>query len=351
MIEFIRDNYIVIVLALCSLLVIIFNSKLFSNNYKILKNSVYLILLLIVFEDFEFYFSTLDHFVKCRQVFFVLCNIIKPLIAFYYVKGLTGKEISNYMYTPILINALVYISSFFCKICIYFTSDNVLHYGILGHFGKLVCFLYFIMFAQKLIPILKKGFYNIYILVIYLGIVLAYYLNFSFPDRNNVHILMLVALILYYLFLYIDFTRKDALTMLNNRFSFYDDLKKYDRKITGIMSLDMNGLKKINDTLGHYEGDRYLINVARNLDSFDNGNYIFYRIGGDEFSCICLNQSKEQIVSTIKKIKKLMDKDNLSISIGYSIRKSLEDVDDVYKNADDMMYSEKEKFYKKKKNI
>lgn len=351
MIEFIRDNYIVIVLALCSLLVINFNSKLFSKNCKILKNGVYLILLLIIFEDLEFHFSRLDHFVNCRLVFFVICNIIKPLIAFYYAKGLDQKKIKNYMYIPILINALVYISSFFCNICVYFTSDNVIHYGILGYFCKLVCFLYFLLFLKTLISILRKGLSNIYIAVIYLSVLLAYYLNFSFPDRNNVHILLLVALILYYLFLYIDFTKKDALTKLNNRFSFYDDLRTYDKKITGMMSIDMNGLKKINDSLGHSEGDKYLIRISDVLDKYNSTNYFFYRIGGDEFSCICINQNKTQIMHTIREIKKDLREKNLSVSIGYSVRQSFEDIDLVYKSADDMMYLEKEKFYKNKNSL
>ncbi len=349
MIDFFIDNYIVIVLALCSLLIINFNSKLFSSNYKIVRNGIYLILLLIIFEDFELYFSKLDYYVPYRLLFLVLCNIIKPFVAFYYIKGLTSKKLSNYVYIPIIINALVYISCFFCNFCIYFTNDNVLHYGILGFVCNFTCMFYFILLAKNLIYILKKGFYNIYIFVIYMSIFFAYYLNFTFPNRNNVHILLLVAVVLYYLFLYIDFTKKDALTKLYNRFSFYDDLKKYDKKITGIMSIDMNGLKKINDSLGHYEGDKHLIKIANTLEEFSSNSYFFYRIGGDEFACICLNQSKVQIKKIIEKIKNEMEKKNLSISVGYSIRKTLEDIELVYKDADNMMYMDKTNFYKKRK--
>ena len=44
-----------------------------------------------------------------------------------------------------------------------------------------------------------------------------------------------------------------------------------------------------------------------------------------------------------------MEKKNLSISVGYSIRKTLEDIELVYKDADNMMYMDKTNFYKKRK--
>ena len=65
---------------------------------------------------------------------------------------------------------------------------------------------------------------------------------------------------------------------------------------------DLNNLKKCNDTLGHMEGDRYIIDSASLIkEIFGNYGNVF-RIGGDEFCVIMENTSDEIILSLLQQL-------------------------------------------------
>lgn len=62
---------------------------------------------------------------------------------------------------------------------------------------------------------------------------------------------------LYYVILYIETYRRDPLTGLMNRKSFYLDAGRYRNRNIAVISIDLNGLKEINDTKGHSAGDNF----------------------------------------------------------------------------------------------
>jgi diguanylate cyclase (GGDEF)-like protein len=81
----------------------------------------------------------------------------------------------------------------------------------------------------------------------------------------------------------------DALTDLPNRFQFNQRLTRltHDSKCKlGLMYLDLDQFKIINDTLGHGFGDLLLRGVARRLESCVSGDEIVARLGGDEFAIL-----------------------------------------------------------------
>ncbi|MCR4961476.1 MAG: diguanylate cyclase [Lachnospiraceae bacterium] len=67
---------------------------------------------------------------------------------------------------------------------------------------------------------------------------------------------------IYYLSLYVLTAKEDTLTHLLNRQCYYADSEKEKDMITAVVSVDMNDLKKINDTHGHDAGDKALKTVA-----------------------------------------------------------------------------------------
>ena len=82
-------------------------------------------------------------------------------------------------------------------------------------------------------------------------------------------------------------------------------------------ALDGNYLKKINDTMGHEEGDR-VIRVAGKciLECFGVGNNCF-RIGGDEFTAILRNSNEEDIALRLERFREAQEKEKISVSVGY----------------------------------
>lgn len=145
---------------------------------------------------------------------------------------------------------------------------------------------------------------------------------------------------------------KDQLTGIYNRTYFEEELKRYtssrDYPIT-IISADVDGLKLINDTMGHDKGDKVLRASAKVLQDSLRKSDILARTGGDEFTALLPFTDKktgEIIVSRIKdKITKYNNEHDdlpLSISIGVGTAKSQsKDLNEVLKEADDLMYRDK----------
>lgn len=143
----------------------------------------------------------------------------------------------------------------------------------------------------------------------------------------------------------------DELTGLYNRNYFEAMMKHNNENKTGNIALvicDVDGLKLVNDTLGHNVGDEYLKDAAYVLKStFKNG--IVARIGGDEFAILIDDTTEEELIILKDKIRDDIDICNshnkiipISISIGYSFCDyKNKDLNLAFKEADDCMYREK----------
>ena len=158
---------------------------------------------------------------------------------------------------------------------------------------------------------------------------------------------------------------KDALTMLYNRFGFYScferDIKKYKRKRKWMfmVSIDMDGLKYINDTFGHAEGDVAIKAMASILMQCKGENGVVARFGGDEYVLYEMFDSdadKDNIISEFeRKFNEEIDSYNsvsgksykigASCGILYREIKGVGELDDIMKEADDAMYKCKEEHH------
>lgn len=142
----------------------------------------------------------------------------------------------------------------------------------------------------------------------------------------------------------------DGLTGLKNRVSFeemMEELRSNQDQRTGyIIMIDVNGLKDINDTLGHKYGDEAICRVARAIEKHFSEEGNCYRIGGDEF-CIIINKKiKERVHSMLDALTeevsnmRLTNEFSLSVASGYAqfAPNTNETVDDVLIKADERMY-------------
>ena len=139
----------------------------------------------------------------------------------------------------------------------------------------------------------------------------------------------------------------DFLTGLYNRRYFGESLMRFDQSEfypLGIMMMDLNGLKILNDAYGHTFGDQALVEVGYAINDCLLENEISTRIGGDEFAVILPNTTEERIYELKKKISEkisLISVENvsLSIAIGYALKiNDSQDMDAILKEAEDYMY-------------
>jgi diguanylate cyclase (GGDEF)-like protein/PAS domain S-box-containing protein len=142
----------------------------------------------------------------------------------------------------------------------------------------------------------------------------------------------------------------DILTGLYNRSYFEEELKRLDvaRQLPiSIIMADMNGLKLINDTLGHQEGDKLLIRAAKILKKACRKEDMVCRWGGDEF-VILLPKAEEDITNMVcNRIRKNCDLTEmehvpLSFAMGTATKKEVgQNFKLVFKEAEDIMYQNK----------
>jgi two-component system, cell cycle response regulator len=154
-----------------------------------------------------------------------------------------------------------------------------------------------------------------------------------------------------------DISLHDELTGLYNRRGFFTLaehlLKTAKRQQKGIFMLygDLDGLKGINDILGHQKGDCALIDIANILKETFRGSDIIARLGGDEFVVMAIETTGDNIAIVRNRLKKSIENDNaenkrayeLSFSIGtaYFDPWSPCTVDELLSQADKSMYEQK----------
>ena len=148
----------------------------------------------------------------------------------------------------------------------------------------------------------------------------------------------------------------DQLTGLGNGRKMERDLAKLmeEKQEATILFADMNGLKAINDNLGHSEGDRALTRMAEALMEVFGEETLLYRIGGDEYSAILpgidLAQAEElcQAVNTRLEDASTELGSPISMAYGLSFYTGAEDLDvaECVREADHRMYEKKAQMYR-----
>lgn len=144
----------------------------------------------------------------------------------------------------------------------------------------------------------------------------------------------------------------DELTGLYNRAYYADFIHKNDvrRPDCYLIMMDVNNLKKCNDTWGHDKGDELLINASRLIkEAFPRGKCL--RLGGDEFCVLLTNSNVQECHDCLNTFDLILEKFNtehpeafpVNIAYGYAshIAKIDFDFNDTMRRADRMMYQMK----------
>lgn len=139
---------------------------------------------------------------------------------------------------------------------------------------------------------------------------------------------------------------EDSLTGLFNRNKFNLDMQDFEKRRLsrlGVAAIDLNGLKPVNDHLGHSAGDDLICRTANHIAGVFAGKC--YRIGGDEFVVIDPDMEEEAFRKAVAAAKKSMEQDDISVSFGVSWRADHCSVEEQFDEADRQMYQEKAAFY------
>ena len=192
------------------------------------------------------------------------------------------------------------------------------------------------------LPYIVAGLYGVYLILIlyknsnklYTEIIPIAFLGFAFASgivlpfvfkQSFSHMFcttIMIALFVYYVFSIHQLSKKDPLTGVLNLQAFYNDSAVNREDIIALISMDMNGLKKMNS------------------------RQALYRIGGDEFVIICRNTTEKETAELVEQIRKEISKTKYSSSIGYCYSENKNTpISDMLKESDQNMYADKAKYY------
>lgn len=149
----------------------------------------------------------------------------------------------------------------------------------------------------------------------------------------------------------------DALTGMNNRRYFEDALDDYLREFNaagstlGLLIMDLDHFKSVNDNYGHDVGDQVLKEVALRMRAISREHDVVARLGGEEFAVLTPFASREQLLSVAERYREMVEALHVSVgnvivrptvSIGVATNENhVTNPDDLFKAADKKLYEAK----------
>lgn len=138
----------------------------------------------------------------------------------------------------------------------------------------------------------------------------------------------------------------DSLTHAQNRNHFNEYIEQNRNKelhSLGVIYLDLNGLKEINDKMGHIAGDTLIISASYALQEIFLDNS--YRVGGDEFVVIEQDVSELLFFDQYAKLLKRMKELEISVATGCVWKETCPNLSETLQEADQKMYEDKKRYY------
>ena len=360
--EFLTINFPLLIIIIGMIFVALY-------DYKIRKRVCSYILIILAFAFSLAVFLEIEQYgigsknIVVATSFAFLGYVIRPIVLCLFIllgsKKVTKKHL--FLLIPIFINILIYSFALFigtdlAKTVYYYSLNNqgtILehHAGTYGlnytsHFISLILLALLIIQSMKKIR-MKHSFDSIAILTCS-GFVIIAVLVETFTSRTGLlNNTIAISCMFYYLLLFNEMNRRDILTGLYDRKTFYGDESRFGKEVNGIIHVDVNGLKLINDNKGHEQGDIAIKTLANVLKDNMNKDMYAYRIGGDEFVILCIKENEQQIIDTIKLFKNKLNETPYSASFGHGMRNEDDDtIELMLKKAEIEMYNDKNNFYK-----
>ena len=244
---------------------------------------------------------------------------------------------------PWIISLPLFFFSQWTHLVVWYHEENHFARGPLSYLPYFLFLFYIVVFFVQNVRYFRSytRMNRIAARYIVFGAVAGVVLYFFFDGYKDYSVIFTSAILLYYVLVYIHMARMDQLTSLPNRQSFYQDLAMESQTISGVISIDMNELKYLNDTLGHEAGDMALEMVAGIIKTNCKRSCTAYRVGGDEFMVICRETSEFDIRDMIVNMREALKPTSYSCAFGYAMCSSEVPMEETLRLADSRMYENK----------
>lgn len=343
--DIIQMSYLTIVANITLLLFVIFNSTLTARKRHIFLLSGCISLIMILCNIISYYYQgTGSHLWLLRIVNAISYTVSGPVVLpFIFLTAVINKRVRYTLIGLATLNAVLSIISIFTGWVFYFDGQGTLRLGPLSPLPYILSIMYILVLIAASILKYRLGFHgeSVFITVLSISIILAVVLNTAFGFKFLISSMAVLATLFYYLFFTTQTLTRDALTNALNRHSFYKDVVGLKKKQMFVIAMDLNGLKQINDTQGHDEGDKAILAVSDSAIDLLPLRCRFYRMGGDEFEILYPGASYDEAEALAAKLKAAVQDKGYSVAIGFKEYTKGMDLDDVIREADAFMYEDK----------
>ena len=355
-------------LLLFVLLVILYIKRdMYTYSGKIFKYMIILNITLSILEGFTLLFNEVDtslarfiHY-SLNFVVFLLTPIIGSLWAIYLdhkiFKSREHIKKNFYYLHPFLIGVVLLIMNLFVPVLFSISSDNIYSREpfIMVNVSALYILLIYITYIalKNRNQVDKKIFYGALLFLAFPA--LGGILQMAFYGVSTMFSMFALGIFATYIALETMGTSRDSLTGLYTRVKSNEYINQLINKQSsfGVIMIDLDDFKYLNDNYGHNEGDKILVGFGEILGRVFENDAIVSRFGGDEFLIIKKNFKLEEFDSYKKDIYNELEKEtdrnklykNFKFSIGCSIYEDgyIKTGEELIIEADNRMYSDKSK--------
>lgn len=348
LLTYFRDNFALAFTFIMLICELVQHRYVGRNDTRFIIRTMVVVMVLSVADYVELRLACGHDYSIWRVITSVAGYVLRPVTAFGLCRMvIRSKKLMRTCQILLIINTLIYMSAFFSPASFYFTADNVFERGPLGLASHILgFFLVFLLLILSLRHLKWRNTrFNIVLIISAVMCVTVSILQTLGLVSNLLNLSIGISCIFFFMNFYVYYSGHDTVSGLPNRQSYYDAWRRFDDDITGLMFLDMNGLKELNDSKGHDAGDRALHLIGSTITECLGPQESAYRIGGDEFTVILRNCGEQEARELDRKIREALASRNCNMSIGYVLRKNGQSQDETEKAADAQMYIEKKDYY------
>ena len=347
-IQMILSNFTTICLVLGFGIITLTNNSLSKRSNRFFFVFELIVLILIAADITESYYAGLAEPSFMRNLASAVSYTLRPAsVAIMISILLRRKKASAALWAAVGAVGVIAFTSSFTHLMFWYSEENFFMRGPLGyisHILSIALLLILVVLTLKLHSSITTVETFAVLFSAFICIIATVFESKLSGYKFLINGAMMTSCALYYVVLYIETYRRDPLTGLLNRRSFYLDVRKLRSRTLAVVSFDLNELKQINDSQGHSAGDDALQCVGNAMLKNCTKKWTSYRTGGDEFILLGIEQNDQSVHAFIDTLRDSLKKDNLNGAFGYAFYKPGDDFDAICNQADAHMYDDKKHF-------
>ncbi len=343
--ELLMINYATLTMIICLMIFIMTNTYFHKNVRMLFLTACLMTIGLTIVDSVEYWTQSLTYPTTLRIWMSAFGYSLRPAVICIVLQLLSkDRKRARWLMIPLIFNTVIAFSALFTDIAYSYTADNQFERGPLGYFAYVTCAFYLMMLLYYTVRMYT--FFDISETYIAVAVVVMFFIATALEAIHKCEGLInatgAVALVFYYLYLNTQMFMRDTMTNALNRRCFYLDAQKNRLHLGGVISIDLNDLKKWNDEYGHAKGDEAICTLSRCIFKVLPRGCHLYRTGGDEFMVLCFEKNESEVHTLVKAIQEEVKMTPFSCAIGMTYDTDKEvDFQKLCARADKEMYENK----------